>query len=222
MTATSKTGAASFAGALAYTNYLTTQTLNAGQSRAAEYYYGTDTLRIRVNLSPEFAAALGIKAEQFLTKAEIGNLLNIRRADGSEIEGRKQHSAHQSVAEVFGLVDVRCRLRPRSRTSCPSDGPMGPRHAGRPRRRSPATGSRNSGGQSTVASCCSARGSTSWSGMRSADYRQRQTFDIEAIEARLGDALVKGRPHRSSPGLPMSPLLIARCFVCSHATTVAK
>ena len=29
--------------------------------------------------------------------------MNIRRADGSEIEGRKQHSAHQSVAEVFGL-----------------------------------------------------------------------------------------------------------------------
>ena len=145
MTATSKTGAASGAGAAAYANYLTGQTLNVGQNLAADYYYGSG-LRLRPDLSPAFAAALGIKAsQQNLEVGEIANLMNLRRADGGEIEGKKQHRAHQSVAEVFGLAadalpteaQIENVLAGRRAGGSP---PRGPSTQGKPRNRTEELG----------------------------------------------------------------------------------
>jgi hypothetical protein len=55
------------------------------------------------DLSAAFAERLGIDLSRPLTMTEIANLMNNRTASGGEIEGKKRHSAHQSVASVFGL-----------------------------------------------------------------------------------------------------------------------
>jgi hypothetical protein len=59
---------------------------------------------LRPDLSSAFAARLGIvDRSRPLTTAEIASLMNNRRADGGDIEGRKKHAAHRPVADVFGL-----------------------------------------------------------------------------------------------------------------------
>ena len=59
---------------------------------------------LRPDLSPGFAGRLGIAdPSRPLTTAEVANLMNNQRADGGDIEGRKKHTAHRSVTEVFGL-----------------------------------------------------------------------------------------------------------------------
>ncbi len=65
---------------------------------------GGTVAELRPDLSSDFAARLGI-ADRLrpLTTAEIAHLMNNQRADGGDIEGRKKHTAHRPVAEVFGL-----------------------------------------------------------------------------------------------------------------------
>ena len=65
---------------------------------------GGTVAELRPDLSSAFAARLGITdRSRPLTAAEIANLMNNQRADSGAIEGRKKHSAHRPVAEVFGL-----------------------------------------------------------------------------------------------------------------------
>ena len=65
---------------------------------------GGTVAELRPDLSSAFAARLGIAdRSRPLTTAEIANLMNNQRADGGDIEGRKKHTAHRPVAEVFGL-----------------------------------------------------------------------------------------------------------------------
>ena len=99
MTCSGRTGAATGASAKAYAQYLT---------NVVKYYVGdTDgpdpLVDLRPDLSPEFAARLGIDLTRDLTLSEIGNLMNNTTASGDEIEGKKKHSPHQAVASVFGL-----------------------------------------------------------------------------------------------------------------------
>ena len=99
MTCTGRTGAATGAGAKAYAVYVT---------NVVKYYVGEidgpePLVELRPDLSPAFAERLGIDLSRDLTLPEIANLMNNRRADGEEIEGKKKHSPHQSVASVFGL-----------------------------------------------------------------------------------------------------------------------
>ena len=65
---------------------------------------GGTVAELRPDLSSDFAARLGIAdRSRPLTTAEIAHLMNNQRADGGDIEGRKKHTAHRPVAEVFGL-----------------------------------------------------------------------------------------------------------------------
>ena len=65
---------------------------------------GGTVAELRPDLSSDFAARLGIAdRSRPLTTAEIANLMNNQRADGGAIEGRKKHTAHRPVVEVFGL-----------------------------------------------------------------------------------------------------------------------
>ena len=109
MVCTPYIGAATSSGALAYAKYVVAAALET--QKAADYYVGDiqgrdvpePSLVLRPDLSPEFAKVLGIDQSRSLTLTEFANLMNIKTADGEEIEGRKKHSAHQSVASVFGL-----------------------------------------------------------------------------------------------------------------------
>ena len=112
----------------AMAEYYLAGTLKTEQTRAAEYYTGApakeeraaefwrDAVKeghqvagvtvaeLRTDLSPAFAARLGIaNPDHPLTQAGIANLLNTTRVDGRAIAGRKQHSATRSVAEIFAL-----------------------------------------------------------------------------------------------------------------------
>ena len=65
---------------------------------------GGTVAELRPDLSSAFAVRLGIAdRSRPLTASEIANLMNNQRADGGDIEGRKKHTAHRPVAEVFGL-----------------------------------------------------------------------------------------------------------------------
>jgi len=111
VTATSRTGAASSPGGLAYARYLIETTLKQEHEAAAQYYAGDAVARavaepalgLRPDLSEEFANRLGIDTSRILTITEFASLMNNRTASGGEIEGPKKHAAHQSVASVFGL-----------------------------------------------------------------------------------------------------------------------
>ena len=60
--------------------------------------------RVRPDLSPAFAARLGIRDPRApLTVAGLASLLNGQKVDGRDIQGRHRKSASLSVAEVFGL-----------------------------------------------------------------------------------------------------------------------
>ena len=112
----------------AMAEYYLAGTLKTEQTRAAEYYTGAEArderaadfwrgavreghlaaggtvAELRTDLSPAFAARLGIaNPDHPLTQAGIANLLNATRVDGRAIAGRKQHSATRSVAEIFAL-----------------------------------------------------------------------------------------------------------------------
>jgi hypothetical protein len=59
---------------------------------------------LRPEISPAFVDRLGIADPgQPLTRAGIAHLLNGRRLDGGEIDGKETHKPALSVAEVFGL-----------------------------------------------------------------------------------------------------------------------
>jgi len=110
VTCTSQTGAASSSGCRGYAEYLLRGALDIESTRRARYYtvdgpeHGVE---MRTDLSPEFAAKLGIDQSRPIRMQEFAHLMNCRTASGEEIEGRKRHSAHQSVAGVFGLPDDR-------------------------------------------------------------------------------------------------------------------
>jgi hypothetical protein len=59
--------------------------------------------QLRPDIDAALAGRLGIDLTRPLTVREFGNLLSNRRTDGVEIDGRKRHSAHRSVADTFGL-----------------------------------------------------------------------------------------------------------------------
>jgi hypothetical protein len=124
MVVTWRVGVASASGSMAYATYLQGETLKQEHEAAARYYAGevspqpvsqaefadaltaaTGTMaELRPDLSPVFAKRLGIADPSHpLSTGEIASLMNNRRADGGDIEGRKKHSAHRAVAEVFGL-----------------------------------------------------------------------------------------------------------------------
>jgi hypothetical protein len=110
VTCTSSTGAASPGGCRGYAEYLLRNALDIESTRRARYYtvdgpeYGVE---MRADLSAEFAAKLGIDQSRPLRMQEFASLMNARDTAGDYIEGRKRHSAHQSVASVFGLADDR-------------------------------------------------------------------------------------------------------------------
>jgi hypothetical protein len=111
MTATYKVGAASGVGCVAYARYVILGALTHEQETAAKYYAGDvwardvaePSIELRADLSAAFAARLGIDRDRHLSLTEFSHLMNNRRADGAEIAGKKKHTAHQSVASVFGL-----------------------------------------------------------------------------------------------------------------------
>jgi TrwC relaxase/AAA domain len=102
MILTTRTGSAGAAGCAAYAQYVA-QSVDRQVGLRAAGYYDTPDLALKADLSPEFAARLGIDRNVPLTVEALGNLLNNRTAGGEEIVGRKKHSPHQSVASVFGL-----------------------------------------------------------------------------------------------------------------------
>ena len=75
---------------------------------------GRTVAELRPDLSPAFAARLGINPKKPLTTDVIANLLNATQADGSVIAGRKKHSATRSVTEgqihetraPVGFIDI--------------------------------------------------------------------------------------------------------------------
>ena len=111
MVCTTRTGAATAAGSLSYATYVISATLEMGNERAALYYggdaqgrdYPEPAIYLKPDLTAAFAARLGIDRSRPLTLTEVANLMNNRTASGGEIEGKATHSAHQSVASVFGL-----------------------------------------------------------------------------------------------------------------------
>jgi hypothetical protein len=111
MVCTTRTGAATAAGSLSYATYVISATLEMGNERAALYYggdaqgrdYPEPAIYLKPDLTAAFAARLGIDRSRPLTLTEAANLMNNRTASGGEIEGKATHSAHQSVASVFGL-----------------------------------------------------------------------------------------------------------------------
>jgi hypothetical protein len=104
---TARTGSAGAAGCLAYAKYVVEATKEVATARAAEYYARglpePEALNLKADLSAQFAARLGIDQSRPLTVHDLAHLLNNQTTDGSEIEGKKKHSPHQSVASVFGL-----------------------------------------------------------------------------------------------------------------------
>ena len=111
MVCTTRTGAATAAGSLSYATYVIAATLEMGNERAALYYggdaqgrdYPEPAIYLKPDLTAAFAARLGIDRSRPLTLTEVAHLMNNRTASGGEIEGKATHSAHQSVASVFGL-----------------------------------------------------------------------------------------------------------------------
>jgi hypothetical protein len=111
VTATYRVGAASSSGGLAYARYLVEAALKQENERAALYYAGDaiarevaePALALRPDVSAAFAKHLAIDTTRHLTLDEFAHLMNNQTANGQKIEGRKKHSAHQSVASVFGL-----------------------------------------------------------------------------------------------------------------------
>lgn len=90
MTATFAVGSASTHGGLDYAHYL-----------------GSDELELDTSISPALAERLGIDRSRQPTDKEFANLMNIRTGQGFDIQGRKRHSPHQSIAEVFDLPTKR-------------------------------------------------------------------------------------------------------------------
>ena len=111
MVCTTRTGAATAAGSLSYATYVIAATLEVGNERAALYYagdaqgrdYPEPAIYLKPDLTAAFAARLGIDRSRPLTLTEVAHLMNNHTASGGEIEGKVKHSAHQSVASVFGL-----------------------------------------------------------------------------------------------------------------------
>src|SRR5208282_3149056 len=65
---------------------------------------GGTVAELRPDISPALAARLGIAdPDRLLGTAEIASLLNGRRADGGEIEGKEIHKPRISIAAVFGI-----------------------------------------------------------------------------------------------------------------------
>ena len=58
---------------------------------------------LRPDLDPALARRLEIDTTRPLTVIELAHLMDNRTALGNEIEGKKKHSAHRSVAETFAL-----------------------------------------------------------------------------------------------------------------------
>jgi hypothetical protein len=61
------------------------------------------TGKLRPDLSPAFAKTLGIDPSLPLTEDGIANLLNLRRLDGGEIEGKRINQPMRTLVDVFGL-----------------------------------------------------------------------------------------------------------------------
>ena len=59
--------------------------------------------KLRPGLSPRFAKALRIDPSLPLTESGIANLLNLRRLDGGELEGKRINKPMRSLVDVFGL-----------------------------------------------------------------------------------------------------------------------
>jgi hypothetical protein len=62
-----------------------------------------DNAELRPDIDPGLARRLEIDTSRPLTVREITHLLDNRTALGNDIEGKKKHSPHRSVAETFGL-----------------------------------------------------------------------------------------------------------------------
>ena len=58
---------------------------------------------LRPDIDQDLAKRLDIDTSRPLTVREIAHLLDNRTALGNDIEGKKKHSAHRSVAQTFGL-----------------------------------------------------------------------------------------------------------------------
>jgi HEPN domain-containing protein len=59
--------------------------------------------RIRPDIDPELARRLEIDMSRPLSVRELAHLMDNRTAAGNEIAGKKKHSEHRSVADIFGL-----------------------------------------------------------------------------------------------------------------------
>jgi len=112
------------AGAIA--EYYLTDTLRSETTRAAEYYSGADVraagfwhnevingrlemgqhqAELRPGLSPEMTNALGL--DKPLTVERVANLLSLKRADGSAIEGRQIHRpTEEGKKPPVGFLDL--------------------------------------------------------------------------------------------------------------------
>src|SRR5215831_19566866 len=111
----------------AIAEYYLTDTLNAENVRAAEYYVGREErvdgfwhrevidgrlemrqhrAELRRDISPELAVRLALD-DRPLTHARVANLLSLKTADGDPIEGRKKHSAGaDGKRPPVGFVDL--------------------------------------------------------------------------------------------------------------------
>src|SRR5215471_19140852 len=111
----------------AIAEYYLTDTLNAENVRAAEYYLGREEridgfwhrevidgrlemrqhrAELRRDISPELAVRLALD-DRPLTHARVANLLSLKTADGDPIEGRKKHPAGaDGKRPPVGFIDL--------------------------------------------------------------------------------------------------------------------
>src|SRR5215472_5168760 len=111
----------------AIAEYYLTDTVNAENVRAAEYYVGREEridgfwhrevidgrlemrqhrAELRRDISPELAVRLALD-DRPLTHARVANLLSLKTADGDPIEGRKKHSAGANGKRPpVGFIDL--------------------------------------------------------------------------------------------------------------------
>ncbi|WP_254073523.1 MobF family relaxase [Acidisphaera sp. S103] len=73
--------------------------------------YSSATATPRRDMNPALAERLGIDTVKALTAAEIANLLNGQRADGSDIKGKQQQAGTEGIGTIFGMDESRMPTR---------------------------------------------------------------------------------------------------------------
>jgi hypothetical protein len=68
---------------------------------------GRTVARLRDDMSPAMAELMGFDRSRPVTKDEMANIFQGLRADGKPIEGKQIQSARLSVAEIFGITDLK-------------------------------------------------------------------------------------------------------------------